>query len=109
GTWIGPMCFFHSGGGIAIGENVGIGPCVKILTSSHRLNELDKPILHAPVDFAPVSIGDGADIGVGATLLPGVTIGRGAQVGAGAVVSSDVPELAVAAGEPARVLLPRPA
>ena len=36
-------------------------------------------------------------------VLPGVTIGRGAVVGAGAVVSKDVPEYAVAAGNPARV------
>src|SRR5687768_5743868 len=39
GTWIGQTCFFHSAGGITIGENVGIGPCVKILTSAHRLDE----------------------------------------------------------------------
>lgn len=103
GTWIGQMCFFHSAGEIVIGENVGIGPCVKILTSSHRLDELDKPILHSKVDFAPVRIGDGADIGVGTIILPGVTIGRGAQIGAGAVVTEDVAEMSVAAGVPARV------
>jgi acetyltransferase-like isoleucine patch superfamily enzyme len=104
GTWIGQDCFFHSAGDIVIGENVGIGPCVKILTSAHRLDELDKPILHAAIDFAPVHIGDGADIGVGAILLPGVTIGSGAQIGAGAVVSSDIPPMAIASGVPARVM-----
>jgi acetyltransferase-like isoleucine patch superfamily enzyme len=103
GTWIGSDCFFHSAGDILIGEDVGIGPCVKILTSAHRLDEFDKPILHAKVDFAPVTIGDGADIGVGAILLPGVTIGAGAQIGAGAVVTSDVPAMGIASGVPARV------
>ena len=102
GTWIGPMCFFHSAGGITIGEDVGIGPGVIILTSAHRLDVPELPILHAPVDFAPVTIGDGADVGAGSIVLPGVRIGAGAQVGAGAVVSVDVPDRAVVAGVPAR-------
>jgi acetyltransferase-like isoleucine patch superfamily enzyme len=107
GTWIGPQCFFHSGGGLTIGCDVGIGPAVRILTSSHRLDAPDVPILHAPVDFAAVVIEDGSDIGVGAILLPGTRIGRGAQVAAGAVVAEDVPEYAIVAGVPARVVRDR--
>lgn len=107
GTWIGQMCFFHSAGSITIGQNVGIGPGVKILTSAHRLDELDKPILHATLDFAPVVVDDDADIGVNAVILPGVTIGRGAQVGAGAVVTESVPPYAICAGVPAKVLRSR--
>ena len=108
GTWIGPQCFFHSGGGLTIGADVGIGPGVRILTSSHRLDDVDGPILHAPVQFAPVVIEDGSDIGVGAILLPGTRVGRGAQVAAGAVVAEDVPEHTIVAGVPARVLRRRP-
>lgn len=104
GTWIGQQCFLHSGGGLTIGRHVGIGPGVRIVTSAHRLDQLDKPILHAAIDFAPVAIGDGADIGVGAVLLPGVVVGVGAQVGAGAVVAEDVPDYAVVAGVPARII-----
>jgi acetyltransferase-like isoleucine patch superfamily enzyme len=104
GTWIGQQCFFHGAGGLTIGCNVGIGPGVKIVTSYHSLDELDKPILHSPVLFASVVIGDGSDIGVGATILPGVRIGRGAQVGAGAVVASDVEDFAIVAGVPAKVI-----
>jgi acetyltransferase-like isoleucine patch superfamily enzyme len=102
GTWIGQMCFFHSAGGIWIGENVGIGPGVKILTSAHRLDQRDRPILHSELEFAPVRIEDGADIGVGAILLPGVTVGAGAQVAAGAVVTGDVEPNAIVVGVPAR-------
>ena len=102
GTWIGQLCFFHSGGGIVVGSNVGIGPCVKILTSTHRLDQLDRPILHSDVAFAPVRIEADADIGVGAILLPGVTVGAGAQVAAGAVVTSDVAAYSIVAGVPAR-------
>ena len=104
GSWIGQMCFFHSAGGITIGKNVGIGPGVKILTSSHGEEGIEVPILHSRVDFAPVTIGDDCDLGVGSILLPGVTLGRGVQVGAGAVVTGNLPDFAVAAGVPARIL-----
>lgn len=107
GTWIGQQCFFHSAGGISIGRNVGIGPAVKIITSYHAEEGVEKPILHSRVEFAPVVIEDDGDIGVGAIILPGVTVGRGAQIGAGAVVTRDVPAYAVAAGVPARVLRSR--
>lgn len=102
GTWIGQQCFFHSAGGLTIGHNVGIGPGVKIVTSSHSLDELDKPILHSKIHFAPVIIEDDSDIGVGAIILPGVHIGRGVQVGAGAVVVSNIEDYTIVAGVPAR-------
>ncbi|HEX6313916.1 MAG TPA: hypothetical protein VFZ73_03620 [Gemmatimonadaceae bacterium] len=104
GTWIGQQCFFHAGGGIQVGNDVGIGPGVKVLTSAHRLDQLDRPILHADVLFASVTIMDESDIGVGAILLPGVVIGRGAQVAAGAVVTDAVPDFAIVGGVPARLI-----
>ena len=107
GTWIGQQCFFHSAGGITIGTNVGIGPGVKIITSGHSMDDIQMPILHSPVEAAPVLISDDSDIGVGAILLPGVTIGKGAQVGAGAVVTQSVEDYAVVAGVPAKVLRKR--
>jgi acetyltransferase-like isoleucine patch superfamily enzyme len=65
-------------------------------------------VLHNALKFAPVSVGDGADLGVGCIILPGVSIGSGAIVGAGSVVSRDIPAFAVAAGVPCRVLRVRP-
>jgi acetyltransferase-like isoleucine patch superfamily enzyme len=104
GAWIGQQCFLHGAGGITIGRNVGIGPGVKIVTSSHRLDQLDRPILKSDLEFAPVVVEDDSDIGTGAILLPGVRVGRGAQVGAGAVVTRDVAERGIVAGVPARAL-----
>lgn len=104
GTWIGQQSFLHSAGGMTIGKNVGIGPGVKIITSFHREEGIEKPILHSRLECAPVMIDDDCDIGVGAIILPGVTVARGVQVGAGAVVNKDLPPYVVAAGTPARVL-----
>jgi acetyltransferase-like isoleucine patch superfamily enzyme len=104
GTWIGQQCFLHGAGGLEIGRYVGIGPGVRILTSSHRLDDPARPILHAALELAPVYIGEGADLGASAVVLPGARIGEGAQVGAGSVVTGELPPFAVAAGSPARVL-----
>jgi acetyltransferase-like isoleucine patch superfamily enzyme len=104
GTWIGQQCFLHSGGGLTVGKNVGIGPGVKIITSAHVEEGRDKAILHCRIAFRPVEIEDDVDLGVGAIVLPGVRVGRGSQIGAGAVITEDVPRYAVAAGVPARVL-----
>jgi acetyltransferase-like isoleucine patch superfamily enzyme len=107
-TWIGQQCFMHAAAGLTIGSRVGIGPGVKILTSRHAESPRQQAIFDAPIEFLPVRIEDGADIGVGAIILPGVTVGRGAQVGAGAVVTRDVPAYSIVAGSPARVLRERP-
>jgi acetyltransferase-like isoleucine patch superfamily enzyme len=107
GTWIGQQSFLHSAGDLLIGENVGIGPAVKIITSHHVEDGRSTPILHSRVEFQAVVIADDVDIGVGAIILPGVTIGRGAQIGAGAVVATSIADYAVAAGVPARVLRSR--
>ncbi len=103
-TWIGQGVFIHSAGSVTIGNRVGIGPFVRMLTSSHELPPREQAILEADLVFAPIIIESGADIGVGTIILPGVTIGEGAQIGAGSVVTKDIPKYAVAAGNPARVL-----
>jgi len=104
GTWIGQNCFFHSAGGIQIGKNVGIGPSVKILTSSHINDYMRQPVLHNPIEFKKVIIEDDSDIGVGSIILPGVVVGKGAIIGAGAVVTKSIPPYAIAVGNPAHVL-----
>lgn len=108
GTWIGEGCYLGAAGGLEIGNDVGIGPGTRILTSHHVEEGLDLPILHSALGYQAVFIGAGSDLGVGCTVLPGVTIGRGVQVAAGAVVTDDLPDHVVVAGVPARVLRTRP-
>ena len=107
GTWIGPQCFIYASGGITIGSNVGLGPGVTIMSSAHTANEDSNPILHRPINHAPVTLADGCDIGVHSVILMGVNIGENVQVGAGAVVTKSIPKEAVAVGIPARVIYQR--
>ena len=106
-SWIGPNCFFSAAAPITIGAGVGIGPGVQILTSTHRDPGRNRPIMDGDLRRAPVTIGDGADLGVGTIVLPGVIIGNGVQIGAGSVVAADVPAYTIAAGSPAKVLRQR--
>ncbi len=57
-----------------------------------------------PMETRPVCIGDHVLIGAGAMVLPGVSIGSHSVIGARSLVTADVPDHAVAAGSPARVL-----
>ncbi|MEX2195802.1 MAG: acyltransferase [Thermoleophilaceae bacterium] len=107
GSWIGQGVYVQSAGGVTIGRRVGVGPRVTIVSSTHEETPPGAAIIDAPLEFAPVEVGDGCDIGVGAVLLPGARLGEGVQVGANAVVVGEVPAGSVIAGVPARVLRTR--
>ncbi len=57
-----------------------------------------------PASAQPVIIEDGVLVGANAVVLEGVHVGRGAVVAAGAIVTTDVPDNAVVAGAPARII-----
>ena len=88
-----------------IGDGVIIAPEVVMLSRNHVLIERGVWIgRQGATERTPVQVGEGAWIGTRAILLPGVRIGSFAVVGAGAVVTRDVPDYAIAAGNPARIL-----
>ena len=87
---------------VTIGDDVQIGPNVQLLSATHPL---DPGLRRAKWESArPIVVGDNAWLGGGVIVLPGVTVGRDAVVGAGSVVTRDVPDGAVVAGNPARPL-----
>jgi sugar O-acyltransferase (sialic acid O-acetyltransferase NeuD family) len=51
-----------------------------------------------------VQVGEGTHIGIGACVIPGIKIGNWVTVGAGAVIVNDVPDFAVVAGNPGRII-----
>jgi acetyltransferase-like isoleucine patch superfamily enzyme len=85
-------------GGITIEDNVMIAANVQLISNNHDLYDL------LVLSCKPVLIRESAWIGAGATILPGVCVGRHAVIGAGAVVTKDVPDYAVAVGNPAKVV-----
>jgi acetyltransferase-like isoleucine patch superfamily enzyme len=102
-VWIGPHSYFDARN-LVLEDYVGWGPGAKVLGSSHTGSPIDLPIIVTELKIDPVVVGYGADIGTNATLLPGVNVGAHSIVGAGAVVTTDVPEYAIVAGVPAKVL-----
>jgi acetyltransferase-like isoleucine patch superfamily enzyme len=83
---------------VDIGSNVCINDGVRLITASHDVKEPNwKSIAR------PIRINNYAWIATGAVVLPGITIGYGSVVGAFAVVAKDVPDYAVATGNPARI------
>jgi len=87
---------------VRIGEGALIGPRVQLIAADHPRTPAQRAT--GLESAAPVTVEDEAWVGAGAIVLPGVTVGRGSIVGAGSVVTRDVPDGVVAAGNPCRVL-----
>jgi acetyltransferase-like isoleucine patch superfamily enzyme len=104
---VGAYSFLGGQGGITIGDDVIMGPNVRIFSENHRFQDFDTPIRAQGEDRAPVSISNDCWIGAGATIVAGVMIGTGSVVAAGAVVTKSVPPFSVVAGVPARVVSSR--
>jgi acetyltransferase-like isoleucine patch superfamily enzyme len=110
---VGDDCSIGHGVELTVGEHIRIGDHVRIANhvalsgyDGHPLDPLARARNEPPSTdrSGAIVVGDYAWIGDGAVLLKGVTIGRGAIVASRAVVTKDVPELAVVAGNPARVV-----
>lgn len=90
---------------IVIGDNVAVGANTTIAdTDFHPVNCFERQMTPGEGETAAITIGDFVFIGMNCLILKGVTLGRGCVIGAGSVVTRDVPQHAVAAGNPARVL-----
>lgn len=98
-TIIGDHAFLDGRAPLSIGNHVAIASQVLIYNSEHDVESSDFRAREEPV-----VIGDYVFIGPRAIVLPGVKIGKGAVVAAAAVVTKDVPDFAMVAGVPAKVM-----
>lgn len=93
-----------SGRNIKIGNNVLIGSGVLITDSDAHPIHPDFREKAALIVTKPIVIEDDVFIGARSIILKGVYIGRGSVIGAGSVVVSNIPEMSIAAGNPAKVV-----
>ena len=85
---------------VIIGDNCMFGPNVSIYTAGHPIHPDTR---NTSFEFGKkVTIGDNVWIGGSAVICPGVTIGSNCVIGAGSVVTKDIPDWSVAAGNPCR-------
>lgn len=96
-------CYIQARNGIIIGNNFRMGPGVGLISANHNLNDYDK------WDKSdPITIGDNVWIGMNSVVLPGVKIGSNIVIGANSVVDKDIPDNAIALGNPCQVVKEKP-
>lgn len=94
-----------AGGTIIIGNDCLISQHVTIVASNHGIEKeilIRKQAWSITNNF--VTINDDVWIGAGSIILPGVIVGKGAIIAAGSVVTKSIPDYAIVAGNPAKVL-----
>lgn len=97
-------CWLSGDGGISIGSDSRLGPNVTVVSFEHRIDDRERSIKSQGKEYDPVTIGEDVWVGASAVVTAGTTIGDGAVIGAGAIVTRDVPEYAIAVGNPAEVV-----
>ena len=92
--------------GVSIEDEVFVGHGVMFTNDFYprAVNEDGSPQTESDWKVVTTTVKRRASIGTNATILAGLTIGESAMVGAGAVVTHDVPDFAIVAGVPARVI-----
>lgn len=89
-------------GKVKIGDFVFIGPDCGIYTAGHPVNVKDR---NAGIEYAyPITIEDNVWLGGGVKIMPGVTIGKNSIIGSGSIVTKDIPQNVIAAGNPCKVI-----
>jgi acetyltransferase-like isoleucine patch superfamily enzyme len=89
---------------VTIGARTMFGPNISLFSATHPEDPSVRNGLKGPEMGKPITIGEDVWIGGNVVILPGVTVGNGAVIGAGSVVTKDVPELTIVAGNPAKFL-----
>jgi len=107
GANIGFNCEVFSASSVTIGPGTLLAAYAYLIGGDHAAGDPDVPIRDQQRVSAGIRVGRDAWIGAGVRVLDGVTVGDGAVIGANAVVREPVPDRAVAAGVPARIISTR--
>ena len=95
-------------GYVKIGKNLMMAPECIMLTKNHEFKDKNIPMIQQGYsEDRQIIIGDDVWIGQRVIILPGISIGNGAIIGAGSVVTKDVPQYSIVAGNPARIIKQR--
>jgi acetyltransferase-like isoleucine patch superfamily enzyme len=103
-TVMGQECTISAYQHVSIGRECVIADRVMLIDFDHGVVDVETPIRLQGIYKRDVRVGNNVWIGYGACILRGVTVGDNAVIGTNAVVTADVPDNAVVAGVPARVL-----
>ena len=96
-TWIGEGCWIDNLTTVRLGSNVCLSQGVYLCTGNHDWKDPAFGLL-----VAPITLRDGAWAGARSVLMPGVELGAGAVAAAGSVVSRNIPDFEIHAGNPAQ-------
>jgi acetyltransferase-like isoleucine patch superfamily enzyme len=108
-TVLGQECTISAYQHVSIGRECVIADRVMLIDFDHAVVDVERPIRLQGIYKRDVDVGHNVWIGYGACVLRGVRVGDNAILGTSAVVTKDVPDNAVAAGIPARVIRMRDA
>lgn len=104
-AYIGHLARITAVNEVVIGEEAMLADRVYVSDTGHVYEDVSQPIKRQGLrDGRRVEIGMGAWLGIGAAVVGNVRVGEGAVVGANAVVTQDVPDFTVVAGNPAQVV-----
>ncbi|NOT74801.1 MAG: acyltransferase [Cyclobacteriaceae bacterium] len=104
---IGAQSFLGGQGGITIGNDVIMGPQVKIFSENHNFGKGEAIIRKQGESRKGVIIGNNCWIGSGVTILDGVAIGNGCILAAGTIVTRSIPENSIVMGSPGKIVKSR--
>lgn len=95
-------CIILDVGKVTIGENVMFAPNVSIYTAGHPIHPKSR---NSGYEYGlPVTIGNNVWVGGNVVINPDINIGNNVVIGSGSVVTKDIPDNAIAAGNPCKII-----
>ena len=107
GANLGFNCEIFSASRVRVGRQILMAAYTYLVGGDHLYDRVDIPVLEQGRTARGIDVGDGTWLGTHVVVTDGSTIGRDAIIGAGAVVVGEIPDYAIAAGIPARVMRDR--